>query len=72
MNLLFHEKIKKEIYKDRLEEASHWRLVKQIKQNQKEQEQPHLRYGFFQILEAGRVWLSEVALIRQSSKEKTF
>jgi hypothetical protein len=70
MNLLFHEKIKKEQYKDRLAEAAHWRLVKELKQEQKKEEQPGLVSTLLQVLESDRDCPSEVALLRQSSKEE--
>ena len=70
MSLLFHERIKWEQYKDRLAEAAHWRLVNQIKQNQKEEEQPRFPSLFLQILELGRDWLSEVTSFSQSEKER--
>jgi hypothetical protein len=70
MNLLFHEKIKKEQYKDRLAEAAHWRLVKELKKEQKKEEQPGLVSTLLQVLESGRDCPSEVALLRQSSKEE--
>lgn len=71
MNLLFHEQIALEQYKDRLVEAAHWRLAKQLKQEQNEGEQPRLRSTSPRILESSRGWLAEALLFRQSSKKKT-
>jgi hypothetical protein len=68
MNLLFHERIKREQYKDRLAEAAHWRFANQIKQNQKEEKQSLLVSILLQVLEVGRTWLSVVTFLSQSSK----
>ena len=70
MNLLLHDLIEGERHKDRLAEAAQWRLVKEIKQEQMKQDKPRVGMIFFQILESGRDWLSDVTLFRKSSKEK--
>ena len=51
MNLLFHEKIKKEQYKDRLAEAAHWRLVKQNKPENTKSYKSRFRSSLKQSLE---------------------
>ena len=59
MNFSFHEQIKKEQYKDSLTEAAHWRLVKELKQDQIWLIKTRLKSSIFQFMKVKKKQLDK-------------